>query len=250
MDNFSSNGNVIQFIGEEFTGPLHFVKFWLHTIDEWQREKKKDQLIALSTTKDVQDSILADPKLNQLVDIIDIKYWYYQADGKAYAPLGGQHLAPRQHARLLKPKSTSAEQVYRAVREYKERFPSKAVIYSADAYDKMSLPVLMAGGSIPSSLRLPVALHKWVLSSQPIAGNNTAWCLVSQSKNAFLVSFPSITSTIVDESLQGRFKVSKVDCVQGLIESSQTELELKGSLEEKMLGGNAKLFWLEKISGK
>ena len=61
----------------------------------------------------MQDSILNIPAYVDVVDLIDIRYWYYQADGKAYEPKGGQNLAPRQHARLLKPKKTSFEQVYR-----------------------------------------------------------------------------------------------------------------------------------------
>ena len=63
LDNFSDNNGVIQMIGEEFTGPLHFVQFWLNTINEWETEKRKKQIIGLSTTKDVQDAILSDPLL-------------------------------------------------------------------------------------------------------------------------------------------------------------------------------------------
>jgi hypothetical protein len=63
------------------------------------------------------------PSYASVVDLVDIRYWHYQADGTAYAPKGGQNLAPppkpRQHARLLKPKKTSFEQVYRAVKEYR-----------------------------------------------------------------------------------------------------------------------------------
>jgi len=71
----------------EFTGPLHFVRFWLNTISDWEKEKGKKALIGLSTTKDVQDSILADPALSSVIDVIDIRYWHYQADGKAYASI-------------------------------------------------------------------------------------------------------------------------------------------------------------------
>ena len=47
--------------GEEFTGPLAFVQFWLDTIAEWQKETGQRVLVGLSCTKDVQDAILADP---------------------------------------------------------------------------------------------------------------------------------------------------------------------------------------------
>src|SRR5205085_2748180 len=123
LDNFADNNGVIQTIGEEFTGPRHFVNFWIDVISEWEKEKKKKPLIALSVTKDVQDSVLKDPSRSAVIDIIDIRYWHYQADGRTYEPKGGQSLAPRQHARLLKPQRSSFEQVYRAVKEYRTKFP-------------------------------------------------------------------------------------------------------------------------------
>ncbi|MBN2610004.1 MAG: pectate lyase [Bacteroidales bacterium] len=150
LDNFSSNTNVIHSISAEYTGPLHFVQFWIDVIMEWEKETGKNALVMLSVTKDVQDSILADKARSEAVDIIDIHYWHYRKDGSLYAPEGGKNLAPRQHARLVKQGESSFEQVYRAVSEYRERFPFKAVVYSASGSDKYSGAVLKAGGSMPS----------------------------------------------------------------------------------------------------
>lgn len=169
LDNFSNNTGVIHTVGEEYTGPLHFVQFWIDIIKEWETETGKHPLIALSVTKDVQDAILADPTRAEVIDIIDIRYWHYQADGSEYAPKGGQNLAPRQHARLLKPKSTSADQVYRAVREYKEKFPAKAVIYSGDSNDRFGWAVLMAGGSLPNVRIKDQAFAKTISTMKPDA---------------------------------------------------------------------------------
>jgi hypothetical protein len=148
LENFAGNTGVIHFIGAEFTGPLSFVQFWIDTILAWEKETGKKVTIGLSTTKDVQDAILADPVRSKLITVIDIRQWYYQANGSAYAPLGGQNLAPRQHARLLKPKKTSFEQVYRAVSEYRGKYPEKAVTYAASSYDEYAWAAFMAGGSL------------------------------------------------------------------------------------------------------
>jgi hypothetical protein len=148
LDNFAGNTGVIQLIGQEFTGPLSFVQFWIDMILEWEKEKGKKVIIGLSVTKDVQDAILADPVRGKAISVIDIRQWHYQPDGSVYAPQGGQNLAPRQHARLLKPKRSTFEQVYRAVREYRGRYPDKAVIYTASAYDEQAWAVFMAGGSL------------------------------------------------------------------------------------------------------
>ena len=149
LNNFRGTNSVIQLISEEYTGPLHFVEFWLDVIAEWEKETGEKQLIALSTTKDVQDAILADPVRSKVVDIIDIRYWFYRNDGTAYAPKGGQNLAPRQHARLTKPGSASFESVYRAVSEYKIRFLEKAVTYYyPNSYVQQAWAVFMAQGSL------------------------------------------------------------------------------------------------------
>jgi hypothetical protein len=149
LENFKDNLSVIQFISEEFTGPLHFVEFWLDVIAEWEKETGRRPLIALSATKDVQDAILADPIRSKVIDIIDIRYWMYRADGTLYAPEGGLNLAPRQHARLTAPGKVSAESVYRAVNEYRTKYPDKAVLYSADGYPQYGQAVFDAGGSLP-----------------------------------------------------------------------------------------------------
>ena len=187
LSNFKDNNGVIQLIGEEYTGPLHFVQFWLDVIREWKKETGKHPLIALSVTKDVQDSILALPAYAAVVDIIDIRYWHYQADGTAYSPKGGENLAPRQHARLLKPKKTSFEQVYRAVKEYRTKYPTKAVIYSSDNYTEFGIAVLMAGGSMPV---LPENIDASILNAatglKPVASSNVNEYVLSDGKSSII----------------------------------------------------------------
>ncbi len=149
LDNFMGQSNVIQCTSAEYTGPLHFMEFWIDVIDEWQQETGEDELIALSCTKDVQDAILADQERSKIVDIIDIRYWAYRPDGTAYDPPGGANLAPRQHARKVKPGNRSFESVYSAVSEYRLKYPGKAVIYSEGNYTGFGWAVFMAGGSMP-----------------------------------------------------------------------------------------------------
>lgn len=195
LDNFKDNNGVIQLIGEEFTGPAHFVKFWLDVIREWEKETGKHPIIGLSVTKDVQDSVLAIPAYAAVVDLIDIRYWHYQADGTAYAPRGGQNLAPRQHARLLKPKKTSFEQVYRAVKEYRDRFPGKAIVYSGDSYTEFGLAVLMAGGSLPVlAPDTNKELEEAAVRLRPVASTNKNEYILSDGKTSFI--YNTVTKTL------------------------------------------------------
>jgi len=187
LDNFTENNGVIQLIGAEFTGPLHFVQFWLDTIKEWEKETGKKALIGLSTTKDVQDAILADKDRASVVDVIDIKYWHRQADGTIYEPKGGQNLAPRQHARLLKPKASSFEQVYKAVSEYRTQNPGKAVMYGGDGADNYGWAVFMAGGSLPAIPKTPVAFLKDASAMAPVKTQNTGQFALASNAKGYIV---------------------------------------------------------------
>lgn len=187
LNNFKDNNGVIQFIGEEFTGPLHFVKFWLDVVKDWEKETGKKPTIGLCVTKDVQDSIMSNPAYAAVVDLIDIRYWHYQADGTAYAPLGGQNLAPRQHARLLKPKKTSFEQVYRAVKEYREKYPNKAVSYSGDSYPEFGMAVFMAGGSLAVlNNTIDPAILKVAVGMKPVSASNKNEYVLSDGKKSIV----------------------------------------------------------------
>lgn len=149
LNNFADNKNVVQLISAEYTGPLHFMEFWLDCIAEWEQETGKHATVALSATKDVQDAILNDPKRAAVVDIIDIRYWHYRSDGSLYAPEGGKNLAPRQHARKVKVGKMGYEGAYRAVSEYRTKYPDKAVVLYAQDYPAQGWAVLMGGGSCP-----------------------------------------------------------------------------------------------------
>src|SRR5690606_34639379 len=177
LNNFVGNSSVIQFIGEEYTGPTHFAKFWVKTIKDWESKTGNKELIGLSTTKDVQDAILEDPELSSTINVIDIRYWHYQADGSAYAPLGGQSLAPRQQARQFKPKKTSFEQVYRAVREYRDKYPDKAVMYSGDNYPAFTWASFMAGGSFTDVKVNDAEFLKSASTMRPVTIANQAYVL-------------------------------------------------------------------------
>jgi len=247
LDNFADNNGVIQTIGEEFTGPLHFVQFWLNTIREWENEKGKKEIIALSTTKDVQDAILNDPHYSSLVDVIDIRYWYYQADGKAYAPQGGQNLAPRQHARLLNPKITSTEQVYRAVLEYKLRFPDKAVIYSANAADKNGWAVLMAGGSLADAKIKDADFIRATVTMHPVAkdANSSQWIL-QDDRTGYIVYDMKENISVDLTKTTGSFEVAWVNMINGDVQKNMQTVNAGKIIALPKPKNNNWVLWLKK----
>jgi hypothetical protein len=173
LDNFADATNVIQMTSAEYSGPLEFVQFWLDVIGEWQAEHGRDVLVGLSAPKDVQDAILADPARSKLVAVIDIRYWCYTADGSLYAPAGGQNLAPRQHLRQTRQKAGGFAEIARAVREYRTKYPDKAVTYYADVNcpsGRDGWAVLMGGGSLAGVPKLPAELAAAIPTMRPADG--------------------------------------------------------------------------------
>lgn len=106
-------------------------------------------MVALSCTKDAQDAILADPELSKVVDIIDIRYWHYNTKG-LWAPEAGKNLAPRQFMRKMKVGKTGFAEAYNAVKEYRTKYPEKAVTFFSQQYPQYGWAILMAGGSCPN----------------------------------------------------------------------------------------------------
>ena len=130
LDQLKEQPNVVHLLSAEYTGPLHFTRFWLQTIAEWEQETGRHPLIALSCTRDAQDSILNDPILNKVVDIIDIRYWHYNTDS-LWAPAAGKNMAPRQWMRKMKVGKTGIDQANQAIQEMRERYPDKTIIHSS-----------------------------------------------------------------------------------------------------------------------
>jgi hypothetical protein len=211
LNNFVEQTNVIQSISAEFTGPLHFVEFWLDVISEWEKETGNNVLVALSTTKDVQDSILSDVVRSAIIDIIDIRYWAYREDGSLFEPPGGKNLAPRQHARKVAPGKRSFQSVYRSVSEYSSKYPGKAVIYFESNYSDFAWAVFMAGGSLPAfNLSLPddfsLAATE-MFSVKKKHTDSTTWMLENKGKGLIIYSKSTQNLTVDLSAYKGKFAV-------------------------------------------
>ena len=251
LNNFANNNGVIQFTSAEYTGPLHFVQFWIDVIKEWEQETGKKPLIGLSATRDVQDAILADTARASFVDIIDIRYWYYQADNTLYAPPGGQSLAPRQQLRQFKPRNSSFAQVYRAVREYREKFAGKAVMYSAGNYENVGWAAFMAGGSLAG---IPVIADTGFITAaaamKPIDGPSKDQYTLADAGNGYIIYSDTANDLQVDlTNAVGSFRVKWIDPATG--NNIGKEEKIKGGklLSIKNIKQGSVVAWIKKVRG-
>ncbi|PWK27565.1 hypothetical protein LV89_01456 [Arcicella aurantiaca] len=250
LSNFAENSGVIQLIGAEYTGPLHFVEFWIDVIKEWEKETGKNVTIGLSTTKDVQDAILADKNRSKTIDLIDIRYWHNQFNGTIYEPKGGQNLAPRQHARLLNPKRSSFEQIYKAVREYRQNFPDKAVVYSGDSFDANGWAVFMAGGSLanlpqnlpPDFLKNTTQMNVIELSGKP----KNQWALGYLGKNYIIYTETNENVNLDLTNFSGDFTVNYINPKDGKIIADSEIVQGRKVLQINSKNASATVIWITK----
>ena len=246
LEQLKDQPNVVHAISAEYTGPQHFTRFWLQTIAEWEAETGRHPLVALSCTKDVQDSLLADPAMRQVVDIIDIRYWHYNTEG-LWAPEGGRNMAPRQFMRKMKVGSTGFQEVYRAVREYRERYPEKIVTYSAQEYPRWGWAVLMAGGSlanVPLNARqspLSARLIDDIGQMMPVDGENCK--ALGDSSLGYLLYTEGGNATLPVES--GRYDLYTVNQRSGDIALKQRAVRLNGNFTPDSSDGG-RIYWLKK----
>jgi hypothetical protein len=239
--------NVIFQIGEEFTGPASFVMFWLDTISEWQKETGTKVLLGLSCTKDIQDSVLADPKRAALVSVVDLKYWWYTSDGKVYDPKSGENLAPRQQLREWKgSKTRSAESVARAVREYRTKFPEKAITVTLDGDHGWA--VVAAGGSVAD---LPKTTNEELLAAipklKPYSANTLAerQHAVAEPGERYLVYSGDGGSIHLDlTGSDGSFRVSWVNLKTGKLAEEREPIRGGKVVTVKPTGSGPAVLWL------
>lgn len=245
LNNFADDANVVQLVSAEYTGPLHFVQFWLDVIGEWEKETGKNAVVALSATKDVQDAILSDPVREKLVDIIDIRYWHYKVDG-LYAPEGGKNLAPRQHARKMKVGKVTFKEAYRAVSEYRKKFPQKAVTYYTQNYPAMAWAVLMAGGSCPV---VPVADEAFLKDAAAMdieeTGTNEYQKLVKSDTGCIIYSHSGAEIPI--DLPTGKYILRSVDPDTGEVTVIGKRLKIKDIYQLRTAGDKECIYWFHRI---
>jgi hypothetical protein len=249
LANLADQPNVIHTLSAENSGPLHFMQFWLDVVAEWQRETGRDSLIALSAPKDVQDAILADANRAALVDVIDLTYWWRTDTGAEFAPAGGQNLAPRQHQRLWKGGSHSAQSLAGMVRTYREKFPDKAIMSGLDQHNAWAFAA--AGGSLPNlPANTPDELLQALARMRPIEApsESSGWYLSEHD----VAWFASDTAPTGDEMIfdlsgaTGEFRVHHLDLASGAARTATRTISAAGMIRIPIARGKPAAIWLSR----
>lgn len=245
LNNLKDNDNVVQILSEEYTGPLHFTRFWLETIAEWEKETGHHPMVALSCTKDAQDSILADPELSKVVDIIDIRYWHYNTKG-LWAPPAGKNMAPRQFMRKMKVGKTGFAEAYNAVKEYHVKYPDKAVTFFSQQYPQYGWAILMAGGSCPNVKIESDKLLADIAKMSYISGEGNSETQVIGNKSVGYLIYTHKAGDISINVESGKYRLHEINTKTGQIETIKKNENAAGTYTIKGKDRET-AYWMEKL---
>jgi len=201
-------------------------------------------LVALSTTKDVQDALLADAARAALVDVIDLRYWW-RTDKGDFTPGGGQNLAPRQFERQFRGGRPKDHNLATMAAEYRAKFPAKPVLASVG---EPAWAYLCAGGSLPN---LPQTTDAKLLAAIPRMTSWRAdaakkqWSLREPGKQVLIFTGGAAEVDLSGEP--GAFRVTQVDMKTGQLKRQALAIAANGVTKISSAEG-PNVFWLQKLN--
>jgi hypothetical protein len=173
LDELAGSPDILFGVASQYAGPLSFEQFFQDTVAEWEKLHQHPVLLELATDKRSTDAILNDPVRSRQVAVIDLHYWYYLADGTLFAPEAGKNRAYRDYytaqfgeAYTNNGPPTTQEQMYRLVREYRDRYPNVVILTQDQGAGP--IPILMGGGIAQSGARAGAENHADELSTGPV----------------------------------------------------------------------------------
>jgi hypothetical protein len=274
LDNLLGRANVVHGIDREYTGPLSFVRFWLDTIAEWERERGTRVFICLEIPKDQMDAILDDPVRGPMIAAADVLGWTYRANGTLFATRGAIDRAPREQRpeiatpeelESLKKKlgvdatdqrdflngpefqrlfdtlwASSKPMKYRAWREYRDAHPDLVLLWNGDEY-----PLLTAGVErvIPARVRGSTRPADLVRTNR-----DTAWCMARSGETYLVYSMAGRPVQLDLSRVRGSFSVTWIDGSDGRPRASGRAVSGGGLVTLEPSGAPAGGSWVAWLS--
>ena len=138
------------------------------------------------------------------------------------------------------------DEAYKAVSEYKNKYPSKAITYYAQNYPQMAWAVFMAGGSGASIPVKDKSFLKAASQMKPIVSDNENYQIMVNSDIGCIIY--SHSKSIIPISLKtGKYRLYYINPESGDISIIYKQLNIKGEYElDTSLHPNG-VYWLSKL---
>jgi hypothetical protein len=148
--------------------------------------------------------------------------------------------------RKMKVGKTGFEEAYRAVREYRDRYPEKAVTFFSQQYPAYGWAILMAGGSLPN---VPLTSHSSPLNSQllqdlcQMKAMEADGCIaLGDSQKGYLIYSTQTSIPVV----RGKYQLCGIDLKTGDIKVIQKSLKLQDSFRPDSSKKDV-IYWLRRL---
>jgi hypothetical protein len=213
LNTLRNNTNVVYDLDPEYSAPLPFVRFWLDTIAQWEKENGKRVFIALQIPKTEIDTLLNDPAYRPMIAAIAFQGWNYRPDGTLFAIPAGVNKAPRElepailteadlaavrrqirdpqyldeaniiyapetQQAIRRLRQSTPPMRYRALREYRDQFPALVVVGQNDEYPQLTAALEKVVPGVLRARTKPAPLLR--------AHLDTAWSMAAPGQ-AYLV---------------------------------------------------------------
>ena len=132
---------------------------------------------------------------------------------------------------------TGPEEAYKAVREYRDRYPEKAVTFYSQQYPQYGWAILMAGGSLPNVKISNDQLLKDLTQMKPLEGKNSK--ILSNDKLGYLIYQTKGDSSV--NVAPGKYDIYVVDEKNG-----DVKISMKSAKISSVYAPKHKIEWLQK----
>lgn len=151
-------------------------------------------------------------------------------------------MAQRQYMRKIRTGSARFEDVYRAVNEYRTRFPEKAVVYSAQKYPELGWAALMAGGSCAV---VPVKDSDFLtdVAKMHPSGHLGGVYTMEDAQTGALVFIDGNGKEATMNLSSGTYRLCQIDPLTGNIK----ELKVREHIDRSYTFSGNGVFWLKKL---
>ena len=142
------------------------------------------------------------------------------------------------------------DEAYRAVKEYRERYPEKAVIYTAQNYPQKAWAVLFAGGSLPGIpvVNDPDFLKDAVkMNAEKVEKSGNFYFKLGKIDTGALIYSLINNENLTVELPDGIYMLKTIDEKNGEVVTLNKRVKIINSYVLNTAGQKGKIFWLKRL---
>jgi hypothetical protein len=147
--------------------------------------------------------------------------------------------------RKMKVGATGYKEVYQAVREYRERYPDKAVTFFAQQYPDDGWAILMGGGSCPNIPVTDAKLLADVTKMKTVETGHDDYQMIGNPAVGYLV-YSHSAQDVTANLAHGKYRISRINPSKGDINVISRQVDGTKDYRVNVDKGD-NIYWIEKL---